>query len=162
MTLRLKARHVTGILGVCLLGFVASCAANLERKAQAAFQPAISAYHDGLRWKEFHRAARMIPTADRREFITQREANQAVFDITDYEIREIRWDPRQGGEHSEDPVTATVIVEFRHVWKDEGVLRVTRMEQKWKYISGGWLLSSQMEAKEEPSGGTGATSGDLL
>jgi hypothetical protein len=138
------------------------CAANLERLAMDSFQPTISAYHDGLRWKEFHRAARMIPSAERGRFVAQREANEAVFDIVDYEIREVRWKTLESAEGAEDPFRATVIVEFRHVWKNEGVLRVTRMEQQWEFDGEQWLLRAQSEVREDGTSGPAATSGELL
>jgi len=145
-------------------GLVASagCAANMERQAMSSFQPTVAAYHDGLRWKEFHRASRMIPAENRSRFVAQREANQAVFDIVDYEIREVRWEPRESSAGDDEVIRATVLVEFRHVWKNEGLVRVTRMEQRWEYAEGTWLMRSQHEVREPDAGGTGATSGELL
>lgn len=110
-------------------------------------QKSVMTYNHAIRWQQWKAAAQFIPPAKREDFVTQKEAQQDNFRVTDLEIRDVDHDEQA------DPPTAKVVVDFTWHRYPSLTLQHTRVRQTWKFIADAWLLESQEEVivEEEPT-----------
>lgn len=108
-------------------------------------------YNDGIRWGQWKQAAAFLPPDKREDFIERKEAQQDTTRVTEFEIRDVRYDS------SND--TATVLVEYAWHRYPSLVVARGRVRQHWAFRANEWLMDSQEEVKpgeeeEAPAIGT--------
>jgi len=136
-------RRLVLVVAAALVG--ATACMHYPSAAQK-LQKSVLTYNHCIRWQQWKSAAQFVPSGKREDFISQKEAQEDTFRVTDMEIRDVDHDD------AADPPTARVVVDF--TWHRYPSLTVqhTRVRQSWKLLADTWILESQEELvpEEEP------------
>jgi hypothetical protein len=104
----------------------------------------VRTYHEGVRWQRFPAAASRIPTAQRDEFVEERDRLADDLQISDYEVVRVS---------ARDEKRAEVQVKYTWYLDSEGVVRKTHAVEEWERHGKVWLMVDEHRLRGDPMPG---------
>jgi hypothetical protein len=128
---------MTRIATACWLVLVGVAACAPPATRGYALYDAVRTYNEGIRWQRFEAAAAVVPTAERDQFLDERDQLAKDLRITDSEVMRMT-------EH--DPVAEVTV---KHTWyrDSEGTVRETVATQRWERRGKSWRLLDEYRAR---------------
>lgn len=101
----------------------------------------IHAYNDGVRWRQYPKAAARIHPKERSAFIEEINALEEELKISDWELIHIDY----GGKKDK----ATVLVRYTWHLDSKGIVHTTSTRQIWKLHGKKWLVTEELRTRGE-------------
>ena len=118
---------------------MASC--SQERQRRAALEPAVLRFNSQIKWGRGEEVARYLPPGVSSSFVVKLATLLEDVDIVGHEVVTTSRQPSG---------IVEVLVRFRWVRKDEGVVKTSWVTEKWKLIKGRWTCISLRTVKGDP------------
>lgn len=105
----------------------------------------VRGYSDGVRWRDFERAALRIQPARRSEFMDQREDLDDDLRVADWDMKRLKYDKTKN----------RAVVEIKWTWllDSRGIVHTTVTRQNWSLHGKRWLLDREIRVRGEPMPG---------
>jgi hypothetical protein len=134
VTGRLRFGRLVWALAAAALAASAGCMSPAQRREES-LQKTAREFNDGLRWGRDDQVFRSLPAAEARLMQARRADLGDDFVVADHEVTSVMTVP--GAEK------ATVVAEFSWFNQRRGVVQKSRIEEKWEWLDGRWLVTSQ-------------------
>ncbi len=118
---------------------ISSC--SQEREKRAALEPAVLRFNTQIKWGRGEEVARYLPPGVSSSFVVELATLMDDVDIVGHEV--VTSTRRPDG-------TVDVLVRFRWVRKDEGIVRTSWVTEKWKPIRRQWMCVSMKTVRGRP------------
>ena len=112
-----------------------------DRQRRAALEPAVLRFNSQIKWGRGEEVARYLPPGVSSSFVVKLATLLEDVDIVGHEVVTTSRQPSG---------TVEVLVRFRWVRKDEGVVKTSWVTEKWKLIKERWTCLSLRTVKGEP------------
>lgn len=121
---------------IALLGLVFATACGSSMKRTNSLLDDVNAYNDGVRWRQYPKAAARIHPKERASFVAELVSLEEEVRISDWEILHIEYE-------GEDHVVAKVLVRYNWFLDSRGLLKTTSTIQTWKLFGKRWLVTAE-------------------
>jgi len=129
---------------VVVVGLAAGCGARANKGTNLIDD--IHAYNDGVRWRQYPKAAAHIHPKERNAFIAELSAMEDELKIADWELVHVEY-------AGQDNDSATAQVRYTWLLDSRGIVHTTNTVQTWRRFGKQWLVVDEERVRGEPMPG---------